>query len=78
MIADEGLCDSVDIANKVNQYRGQGAELYNGHGRGDLLCIAVVNIGPTAGKHKVRGRADRNELGQPLNYAENYCVDNVH
>jgi hypothetical protein len=67
MIASECGTDGPNIGCEVNENGCQRSELYDSHRRGDLLCIAVVDIRPSAGEDEMCGRADGDELGQTLN-----------
>ena len=71
MVPNKRRRDPPNIGREVDKDCGQGTELYHRHCRRDLLRIAVVDVSPPAREDEVRGRTDRDELGQTLNYPEN-------
>ena len=71
MIANEIRPDAPNVSRKINKNRGERTELDHRDRRGRLLRISAVEVCPTARKHKMSGRAYRDELGQALHYTEN-------
>ena len=74
MIPYECRRNTKDVSRKVDKDSGKRPKLNYGHRRRDLTGVSVIKIRPAAGKNKVRGRADRNKLSQPLNDPEYYCL----
>ena len=83
MIAYEGGADIPDIPRKVNEDGDQGAELDDGDGSGHAfsaqgLFDTFVEIKRTTREDQMSGGADRNELCQTLNDAEDNGLENRH
>jgi len=79
VVADEGVADVPYVAREVDEDGDERAELYDGDGRRYLLRVELLRESRRARReNQVRGRTDGDELGQPLNDAEDDCLKNVH
>ena len=79
VVAHERVADVPDVAREVYEDCDERAELDDGDGRGYLLRVERLRESRRARREdQVRGRADGDELRQPLNDAEYDGLKNVH
>src|SRR5205085_1854000 len=79
VVTDEGVADVPDVAREVYEDCDERAELYDGDGRGYLLRVERLRESRRARREdQARGRADGDELRQPLNDAEYDGLKNIH